>query len=195
MRFLKRKLGPPIMSHQSTSERPSLAELFYAFLHMGLTGFGGVLPHSRRILVEKKRWLTGDEFTEILSLCHFLPGGNIINMSIAVGQRFYGAAGSLAAFVGLMMGPLAIAIGLAVIYETHKADPLVERAFAGLAAAAAGMLISTALNIAWPLRIRPVAIGIMAICILAIAIFRLPLVAVILVIAPLGIFMTWRSAR
>ena len=76
------------------------AALFLCFLEMGLSGFGGVLPWARRGLVEKRGWLTEQEFAEVLSLGQFLPGPNIGNMSIIIGSRFAGWRGAVAAFCG-----------------------------------------------------------------------------------------------
>src|ERR1700692_4618911 len=94
-------------------EPPTALQLFNGFLTLGLTGFGGVLPMSHRMLVEKRRWLSDAEFTDLLGLCQFLPGVNIINLSRAVGLQFRGIRGALAAIVGLIAGPSLILIGLA----------------------------------------------------------------------------------
>src|SRR3954469_14522823 len=83
-------------------------ELFVAFLKTGISGFGGVLPFARRMLVDERKWLTELEFNEVLSLGQFLPGPNIVNVSIMVGRRFQGAGGALAAVCGLMLLPLAM---------------------------------------------------------------------------------------
>ncbi len=145
-------------------ESPTVAALFIGFFNLGLMGFGGVLPLARRMVVEDRRWMTGDEFTELLGLCQFLPGGNIINMSVAIGSKFHGAIGAFSALLGLIVAPTAIVIGLGVIYDQFSSDPRVEHMFAGLAAAAAGLLLSMAIKIVWPLRKRPVAVVIASIC-------------------------------
>ncbi len=74
--------------------KPSLLDLFLAFAGVAVMGFGGVLPWARRMLVEERRWLTGEEFTEVLALGQFLPGGNIINVAVVVGGRFRGPLGA-----------------------------------------------------------------------------------------------------
>jgi chromate transporter len=173
---------------------PSLSELFLGFLRLGLTGFGGVLPLARDMIVERRRWLTGDEFTELLALCQFLPGGNIINVSVAVGLRFRGIPGALAAMFGLIAAPTAVVIGLGAIYARFQSDPHVVGMFSGLAAAAAGLLVSLAIKIAQPLWLRPVAIAFAVLCFLAIAVFQFPLALVMLVLAPLSIYAIRRSA-
>jgi chromate transporter len=91
---------------------PTPRALFTGFLGIGVSGFGGVMPWARRLLVEQRRWLTADEFTDMLSLCQFLPGPNIVNVAVAVGARFCGARGVLAGLAGLMIVPFAIVIDL-----------------------------------------------------------------------------------
>lgn len=167
---------------------PSTSELFTGFLMLGLTGFGGVLPLARHMVVEKRRWLTGTEFTELLGLCQFLPGGNIINLSVGIGLRFRGIPGAAAALVGLIAAPTAVVLALGVIYARYRTDPHVVHMFAGLAAAAAGLLVSLAVKIALPLRRKPVSIAIAVVVFGAIVGFHMPLVPTMLVMAPISIF-------
>lgn len=122
------------------------------FLWLGLIGFGGVLPMARSMLVERRRWLNAEQFTELLGLCQFLPGGNVINLSVAVGMEFRGLRGALCALLGLISAPTAIVVGLGVVYARFQNDPHVQHVFAGLAAAAAGLLLSTGIKMLLPLR-------------------------------------------
>ncbi|POR48888.1 chromate transporter [Bosea psychrotolerans] len=170
---------------------PTVAQLFTGFLLLGLIGFGGVLPLARTMVVEQRRWMSGKEFTELLGLCQFLPGGNINNMSVAIGLKFRGPAGALAALLGLIAAPTAIVIGLGILYDHYQDDPHIRHLFAGLAAAAAGLLVAMAVKIALPLRRKPVAIAIALLCFLAIAILRLPLLATMLVLAPISVLASW----
>lgn len=179
------------MTDSDSPTKPTNAELFRGFLMLGLTGFGGVLPLSRHMVVEQRRWLTGREFSELLSFCQFLPGGNIINLSVAVGLRFRGIPGALAAITGLIAAPTAVVLTLGVIYARFQSDPRVVHLFAGLAAAAAGQLISMAVKLALPLRQKPAAIVIGVVVYVAIAGFQLPLVPTMIVMAPLSVFVMW----
>ncbi|AMJ63542.1 chromate transporter [Bosea sp. PAMC 26642] len=169
--------------------------MFLAFLMLGLTGFGGVLPMLRDMLVERRRWLNPEAFTELLGVCQFMPGGNAINMSVAVGLKFRGVPGALAGLLGILAAPTVIVIGLGVVYARYADDPHLRHFFAGLAAAAAGLLISTTIKIGLPLRRRPVGLAIAALVVLAVAVLRLPLVPTLLVMAPLGILASWRFER
>jgi chromate transporter len=172
--------------------RPTVLELFFGFLTVGTFGFGGVLPWARRLVVEEKRWLTPTEFTDLLGLCQFLPGGNIMNVTIALGARFHGVPGAIAAFLGLMAGPVAVVILLGVIYDQYKDVPPVRRAFMALSAAAAAYVGATALRIAAPLRGRPLGIAVAAITFVAIALVRLPLQIVLPVLALFSTALLWR---
>lgn len=111
---------------------PGNAELFLGFLWLGLIGFGGVLPMARSMLVERRRWLSSEQFTELLGLCQFLPGGNVINLSVAVGMEFRGLRGALCALLGLISAPTAIVVGLGVVYARFQNDPHVQHVFAWL---------------------------------------------------------------
>src|SRR5262249_43272192 len=106
--------GPPVSPHVS------IGALFRAFLIVGVSGFGGVLPFAHRMLVGRRCWLTEREFTEALSLSQFLPGPNIINLSVIVGRCFQGTAAAIVATVGLLLLPLAIVFVLATLF-THFA--------------------------------------------------------------------------
>ncbi|MDB5653541.1 MAG: chromate transporter [Tardiphaga sp.] len=181
-----------IVGPTAVPEPPTVGALFAGFLHLGLIGFGGVLPMTRRMVVEQRGWLTEAEFIDLLGLCQFLPGGNIINLSVAIGLHFRGLAGAVASLLGLIAAPSAIVIGLGVIYDRFKDDPRVGHLFAGLAAAAAGLLVAMAIKIALPLRAKPVGIIIAALCFVAIAILRLPLLPTMIVLASLSMLATWK---
>jgi len=169
--------------------------LFTGFFWLGLSAFGGALPLARHMVVEKNRWLSSDDFTELLGLCQFLPGGNIINMSVALGMKFRGPKGAFAAIMGLIAAPSLIVIALGVVYQRYADDPRIQHLFAGLAAAAAGLLISMAVKIARPLRGKWAAIAVALACFVCIALLRLPLLLTMLVLTPISIFVTWRLAR
>jgi chromate transporter len=178
-----------------TAPAPTLGELFKGFLGLGLTSFGGALPLARRTIVERHGWLTGAEFTDLLGLCQFLPGGNVINLSVAIGMRFRGWRGALAGMLGLIAGPSLVVIALGVLYEHTQNDPHVQHLFAGLAAAAAGLLVAMAAKILLPLRRDPLAAGIAALGFIAIAVMRLPLLPTMLVLTPLSIGLAALTAR
>jgi chromate transporter len=170
----------------------SLRDLFTGFLQVGISGFGGVLPFARRMLVEERRWLTPDEFNEILAHAQFLPGPNIVNVSVIVGRRFQRVAGSIVASVGLMLMPLAILLTLATLYAEVAQYPIVQRATHGVSAAAAGLLIAVALKMGQPLRKSAWKIAVTVVAFVAIGVVRLPLLWVLAVLGPVSYAIAWR---
>ena len=157
------------------SGRPTPAALFAAFFSIALSGFGGVLPFARRMLVDRRGWLSGEDFTETLSLCQSLPGPNVVNMSIVVGARACGWRGSIAAFAGLVGAPVMIVIALGALYSRFGGLDQARHALIGLGAAAAGL----------------VAAPFIATAFLGVAVLRLPLPYVLLALAPLSIATIW----
>jgi chromate transporter len=174
---------------------PTVRELFAGFFRVGVSGFGGVLPWARRMLVEERRWLGPEEFTDVLSLCQFLPGPNIVNVAVTVGARFHGARGALAAVVGLMAAPFAIVVALGALYTAYGHVPAVESTIRGISAVAAGLLVAMALKMARTGLTRWSAALVAAAMFVGIAIARFPLLAVLAVVAPLSVALVWRSVR
>lgn len=180
-----------------TLNPPGLVELFVAFAKMSLAGFGGVLAFARRGIVEKHRWMTADEFNETYALCHFLPGPNIVNLSVVFGARIRGIPGSLAALTGLLGPPVVVVTILAALYQHFGEIDALRRILAGVSCAAVGLLIATALRMMMPLVKRRDLVGlfIMAAVFGAIGLLRLPLPAVLLAAIPLSIAITFVVRR
>jgi chromate transporter len=169
----------------------STSALFLGFLKIGLSGFGGVMPFARRMIVEERRWLTEVEFLDVLSLSQFLPGPNIVNVSIIVGRRFHGLAGAIAACTGLMLMPLVIVLAIATLYTQVARFEVVRGAVSGVSAAASALILATALKLARPLRDYAWQIGICAISFAGIALLRVPLLWLLVVLCPLSIAIAW----
>ena len=125
----------------------SPAELFRAFNALALQGFGGVLPVAQRTLVEQQRWLTREQFVEWLSIAQVLPGPNIINMALMIGDSFFGWRGVVASLGGLLLAPLLIVLVAAGLYGQFATLPVVAGALRGMGAVAAGLVISTAIKV------------------------------------------------
>jgi chromate transporter len=174
------------------STPPSLITLFVAFAKMSLAGFGGVLVFARRAIVEQHRWMTADEFNETFALCHFLPGPNIVNLSMVFGSRFRGLAGGIAAFAGLLGPPTVIMTILATLYARFGDVDALRRVLAGVSCAAVGLLVSVVFRMMMPLIKRRDAVGLVILLavFVAIGMARLPLAAVLLVAIPVSIAIT-----
>lgn len=189
--------APAVQEPDLATAPPSLVALFLAFASMSLAGFGGVLVFARRAIVEQHRWMTADEFNETFALCHFLPGPNIVNLSMVFGSRLRGIAGGIAAFAGLLLPPTLIMTALAIAYARFGDLEVLRRILAGISCAAVGLLIAVVFRMMTPLlkRVDPFAVIMMLGVFLAIGVLRLPLQAVLLVAIPISVGLTYFLRR
>ena len=174
----------------------SLFELFRGFATIGLLGFGGVAAISRHIIVEKSQWLSEKEYATILGMGQVLPGPNVVNASVVIGDRFQGVKGSLISVLGLMVPPICILLILASLYDNFSHLPGVNVALIGGAAAAAGMIIGTGLKMAQ--KIKPGVAGwlIIVAALVSILVLKWPLVYVVLGLIPSALALTyWLSKK
>jgi chromate transporter len=176
----------------TASPVPTHTELFLAFFQITLSGFGGTLPWTRRMFVEKKKWLTAQEFNDIYALCQFLPGPNIVNLTSVFGSRMRGPTGAIAAWTGFLIVPFCVMLTAGILYERFGDVAVVRRVLSGIAPAAAGLIIATASKMAAPMfrSINPSAFVLVAV-ILAIGLMRWPLLAVFAAIVPVSIALSW----
>lgn len=175
----------------------SLSDLFVSFTLLALQGFGGVLAVVQRELVEKKRWMTREEFVEEWAVAQIMPGPNVINLSIMIGWKHFGWRGALAGLAGMLTFPLLVVLGLALVYAEFASDPHVAGALRGMGAVAAGLITATGLKLLPALRKNAMgpalcgALGVAAFA--AIALLKLPLFWVLLVLGGAGCVMAFRK--
>ena len=172
-----------------------MLELCIGFLLIGMLGFGGLAASGFYVIVERNKWLTRKEYVELFGICSVLPGGNILNMSIMLGDRFRGPLGSVLAISSLMLVPLAVLMALAVVYDSFSYLPDVKAAAAGAASAVAGLAIGAAGKMAHGLdrTIASVVFGLLTF--IAIAVLRVPLAGVVITIGPLAAMVALVIAR
>ena len=173
------------MSAESSLLRPlSPGRMFAVFTRLALQGFGGVLAVAQRELVERERWLGKDDFLALLSLGQVLPGPNIVNMALIIGQRFFGWRGAVASVAGLMCAPLLLVLLLAALFGQISAHPAAAGALRGMGVVAAGLVMATALRLASTLRRNAMGLywclGYGALTFVAIGVLRWSLVWVVL---------------
>jgi chromate transporter len=188
--------GTPLNSETATTskaELPGLIELFFAFAKMSLMGFGGVMVWARRAIVEQHKWMTAQQFNETFALCHFLPGPNIVNLSVVFGARIRGLPGAVAAFLGLTLPPVLIVLCLAMLYARYGEIEALRRTLAGVVCATAGLFFATVVKMMQPIvKDRSVvALVILATVFVAIGIMRWPLPPVLLAAIPASILITY----
>ena len=175
----------------------SLGALWWVFNRLALQGFGGVLPVAHRELIERERWVSPQQFIELLTLGQVLPGPNIINIAIILGDRFFGWRGALVAVLGLLALPLLIVLGLTIAYQQLATNPLVAGALRGMGVVAAGLVISTAVKLARTLKSNPLGLATCAVLGAATALMvgglRWPMVSVVPGLGGLGMALAWRA--
>ena len=191
---------PEAPVHSAPQRRPqpeSLTDLFVSFTLLALQGFGGVLAVVQREIVEKKNWMTREEFVEEWSVAQIMPGPNVVNIALMIGGRYFGLRGALTALAGMLAVPLLVVLVLAVVYAQFADNPQVAGALRGMGAVAAGLITATGLKLASALQKHPLGVpacmALGAATFLAVAIFRLPLLWVLLGLGGLGCALTWRK--
>lgn len=180
----------PDASSPAITDRPhSLRDLFLTFTAMALQGFGGVLAVAQHELVERKRWLSREQFIEELAVAQIMPGPNVINLAIMIGARYFGWRGALASLAGMLALPMVVVLVLAVLYAQYAQHPGVAGALRGMGAVAAGLIVSSGLRLLPTLNHNALGLAscyvLGGLCLVAVAVLRWPLVAVL---PALGVF-------
>ncbi len=182
------------------ADRPcprSRTDLFVSFTLLALQGFGGVLAVVQREIVERKQWLTREEFLEDWAVAQVLPGPNVVNLSLMIGGRHFGLTGALSALAGLLLAPCVVALLLATAYAGVADHPTAQAALRGMGAVVAGLIIATGLKLIPALRTNPLGyvpgLAWALLCFVAVALLRLPLAAVLLGMGGLSSVWAWRQ--
>ena len=188
-----RNESKPTDTEPSAPRHPqSLGDLFLSFSWLALQGFGGVLAVAQRELVEKKRWLTREEFLEEWAVAQIMPGPNVINMAIMLGDRFHGTRGALAALAGLLLPPLLPVMLLAFLYSTWADSAVVTGALRAMAMAAAGLILAMTLRLSKALK-HPKSDGLIACLMLAaLLLLRLPMLYALGLVGTISLGLAWR---
>lgn len=184
----------------SSNARPhSLSDLFISFTLLALQGFGGVLAVVQRELVERKRWLTQEEFVEDWAVAQIMPGPNVVNLSLMIGGRWFGLPGALAALGGMLAVPLVLVLGLALVYGSVAGNPQVAGALRGMAAVSAGLIGAAGLKLAVALKRSPLPLSwCVAIAVLGfvlVALLQCPLPYALAGLGGLGCVLAYRRLK
>lgn len=190
----------PLSARPPDLPRPqpaSLTDLFFSFTWLALQGFGGVLAVIQREMVERKRWLTQEEFLEDWAVAQIMPGPNVVNLSLMVGGRYFGLRGALAALAGMLAVPLVIVLVLGVLYTRFGDNPQMAGALRGMAAVSAGMIAATGVKLATALARHPLSLwltlSITVLGVLMVAVLRWPLLYILLGLGGIGCLLTYRK--
>ena len=171
------------------------ADLFWSFTILALQGFGGVLTVVQRELVEKKRWLSMEQFVEDWAVAQILPGPNVVNLSLMLGGRHFGLGGALSALAGLLLAPLLLVLLLAALFAGIADTQLAQGMLRGMGAVSAGLILATGLKMLTALRHNPMGrlscLLLLAATLVAVVVLRWPLALTLLCLAPLATVWAW----
>ena len=186
------------MTPATDPDRPrpsSLSDLFLSFTVLALQGFGGVLAVAQRELVERLGWLSREDFLDTFAIAQVLPGPNIVNISLMLGDRFFGTRGAFAALAGMLAFPSLIVIAMAALYGEFASLPMVSNALRGMGAVSAGLILATGFKLLPALKTsplgRPLAMGLAAAAFVLIGLLRWPLVTVLALLGSAGMLVAW----
>ncbi|NOT26335.1 MAG: chromate transporter [Acidobacteria bacterium] len=184
----------PTASHDVPGPR-SLTELYWAFTILALQGFGGVLAVVQRELVERRRWLTREEFVEDWAVAQILPGPNVVNMTVMFGDRHFGWRGAAAAFAGVLTVPSLVVLTMAIVFENVADTAEAQGALRGMGAVVAGLITATGLKLMPALEVSPIgrrqALAVLLLTFAVVGIVRLPLVWVLAGVGSSACLWTW----
>jgi chromate transporter len=186
----------------ASAERPrpaSPSALFIAFTLLALQGFGGVLAVVQREMVERRQWLSEEEFIEDWAVAQVMPGPNVVNLSMMIGGRYFGLPGAMAALAGMLAVPLVLVLLLAALHARFASHAGVAGALRGMAAVSAGMIGAAGLKMLPALARHPLPLAVCAVlgglAFVAVALLHLPLVLVLLVLGGIGCVLSYRRIK
>lgn len=167
-----------------------LWDMFVQFLLIGAISFGGgIIAYERILLVEKRKWLSPDEFMAYLAISQTMPGLNSVNMAVLAGDHMRGSIGSVIASIGLILPGGLFVLAIGALYASSADHPLANLVLMGIAAAACGLLAAITYQIgdnAWR-QLKPLLIIIATFLLMSVAKLSLPLV--LLIMAPIAIYL------
>jgi len=188
--------APPSLPQAERPRPRHLRELFWSLTFLALQGFGGVLAVVQRELVEKRQWLSNEEFMEDWAVAQIMPGPNVVNLSIMLGERYFGWRGAIVGLCGMLTFPMLVVISLTLVYTQFAANPAVAGALRGMGAVAAGLVAGMGLKLAGTLRKHPLGkwycAGLAIAAFVLVAVLRLPLFWALLLVGATGCVLTYR---
>jgi chromate transporter len=174
---------------------PGLGALFLTCLKIGLLSFGGGLSGwLYQEFVLRNHWISDEDFASSLAISQMLPGANVVNLVICMGDELRGLAGSVACVLGFLVGPFFAVIALSTLFDSLPDVTMLEAASNGVAYAALGLLLVICLKGVQRTTKFPPGLVVIAAVAIAVGLLKLPLIPVVLVIAPVSVALAWRRS-
>jgi chromate transporter len=172
-----------------TQKSIPLLDLFLQFLIVGAVSFGGgIIAYERILLVEKRKWLTADQFMAYLAISQTMPGLNSVNLAILAGDYLRGIKGSIIALLGLVLPGSTLVLLLGFVYTALTDHAITVLLLTGIAAGATGLLAAVTYRIGDAHWKKPISLILIAVTFVLMSIVKLPLLEVLAIMAPMGLF-------
>lgn len=188
-----------ILTYTNRPQPQSLGDLFVSFTLLALKGFGGVIAVAQNELVERKQWMTNEEFVEEWAVAQIMPGPNIVNLAMMFGGRHFGLRGAMAALAGMLVLPMIIVLLLALIYGHYATVPAVAGALRGMGAVAAGLIIATGFKLFSTLNSNslglPICCLLTVVCFVGVTLLRWPIVYALAGLGSVAVLIAYRRLK
>ena len=179
---------------QHVTPPSSAFELFVAFALLSLQSFGGAISFIERTVVQRRRWLSAQDFLGVFAVSQVLPGPTGISFCVLLGDRFFGWRGALAAVAGFLLVPSVVVLSIATLFQHYQHLPWVQGAVHGMGAASVGLILRTASRMARALLSHRIALVVALLSFCAVGLLRLPVNLVVLTLGAASVWWAWRSA-
>jgi chromate transporter len=181
--------APPAIAKNPNQEHVALLDLFLQFLIVGAVSFGGgIIAYERILLVEKRKWLTADQFMAYLAISQTMPGLNSVNLAVLTGDYLRGIKGSIIALLGLVLPGSALVLLLGLVYTALTDHAITVLLLTGIAAGATGLLAAVTYRIGDEHWKKPISLILIAVTFVLMSIVKLPLLEVLAIMTPVGLF-------
>lgn len=185
-------MSSSVRADRSAPARVPLSAILGVFAKIGLMSFGGALSGwMHREIVVRRRWMDEEDFLSGLALGQIMPGANVANLSLYIGQRLRGGIGAVTALLGMLLPPMIVVLVLGMLYESVAGILWLHRFIDGVAAAAIGLTIMVGIRASRRVERRAGPLAILLLLFITVGVLRWPMVPVVLCVTPASLLLAW----
>ena len=181
-----------VSTDRAASGRVSLLAILGVFAKIGLMSFGGALSGwMHREIVVRRQWIAEADFLSGVALGQIMPGANVANLSLYIGQRLRGGVGAVTALLGMLLPPMIVVLALGMLYDRVAGILWLHRFIDGVAAAAIGLTILVGIKAGRRVERRAGPVAILLLLFVTVGVLRWPMVPVVICVTPASIALAW----
>lgn len=173
-------------------------ELFKTFSKIGTFTIGGglaMLPVIESEVVKKKKWISSDEFIDIIAISQSAPGLIAVNVSIFIGYKVKGKMGSLVAAIGSVLPSFIIILLFAAFFTNIKDNQIIDKIFKALRPVVAALILSPMINLTIKSKFNTISIILAIVSLILIAFFHISPIYILITVALYSVITTWFNIR